>query len=431
MGAGCYDARTHSPNVNPGPDPDGNQDSGLVDPTPHEPSVEICNGFDDNEDGQVDENCVCNPGDTQVCYPLPSYFLGPDVLRRGICRKGTQVCTGPIEFGYWGECNNAVLPQLEVCGDGVDQDCDGSDLPCADAGPPPPDAAEPPDASPPEASPPDAPPVDPPPTYENCDEFTYGEPIAPVDIVWIVDQSGSMGEEIEMVRDNMNNFAQRISGATVDYRVILLARRFSDPDGHEICIPPPLAGRNCADSQRFKQINQHIDSHDALSQYRAAAHRIEGFMRPNSVRHIIVVTDDECQGFLAPCGLSFDSYLRGRSGYEGYTFHSIVGQTSSRCDDNAGGSYSLLSNRTGGVNFDICNSNWSPLYSQLERSVTKPTTRFTLSERPIRGTVVVTFNNAPVSEGTRWRYEQGPNRIVIGNGLPTDGTQISVCYEHY
>jgi hypothetical protein len=271
----------------------------------------------------------------------------------------------------------------------------------------------------------------PPPTEENCDEFTFGRVIAPVDIVCVVDQSGSMGNEIRMVRDNMNDFAGSISSASVDYRVILVATRSNDPDGHEICIRQPLAGPGCSDSSRFRQIDRHVDSHNALPLYRANAHRIEAFMRPNSARHIIVVSDDECEPFFM-CGAGFDLFLSGRDGYEGYTFHSIVGQPSSRCDpDGVGSSYSGLSRRTNGVNFDICNSDWSSLYSQLERSVTRATTKFTLSERPVRGTVEVTFNGAPAAEGSRWRYEERPNQILLGGSLPANGTRISVCYEHY
>ena len=63
----------------------------------------------------------CTPGERTECYEGPSGTA--DV---GICKKGYKEC---VEDGTdWSECREQVLPKAEICGDGVDQDCDGSDL---------------------------------------------------------------------------------------------------------------------------------------------------------------------------------------------------------------------------------------------------------------------------------------------------------------
>ncbi len=81
---------------------------------------EICgNGFDDNHNGLVDENCPCLPGTRQYCYPgTPS--------QAGVagCNWGEQVCTGGEEIGNWGACTGAGHPTPEAC-DGQDNNCDG------------------------------------------------------------------------------------------------------------------------------------------------------------------------------------------------------------------------------------------------------------------------------------------------------------------
>lgn len=98
------------------PDADAMMDSALdTGPT------EVCgNGVDDDDNGLIDDGCSCGDTTTQSCYPGDSADLG-----RGACVAGTQTCTGAGDLSGWGECLGAVLPSEDVCGDGIDQDCNG------------------------------------------------------------------------------------------------------------------------------------------------------------------------------------------------------------------------------------------------------------------------------------------------------------------
>ncbi len=67
--------------------------------SPDAGAVEICDGYDNNGDGQVDEGCSCSIGDTQQCFPGRPGEVLP-------CQAGTQTCTGSgSEFGSWGPCD--------------------------------------------------------------------------------------------------------------------------------------------------------------------------------------------------------------------------------------------------------------------------------------------------------------------------------------
>jgi hypothetical protein len=102
--------------------PDG-PDCDDSDANVHPGATELCNGLDDDCDGEVDETCPCTENDTRPC--------GTD---QGECVAGLETCSA----WAWGACVGATGPVTEVCGDGLDNDCDGVvDNGCsgADAGP--------------------------------------------------------------------------------------------------------------------------------------------------------------------------------------------------------------------------------------------------------------------------------------------------------
>jgi hypothetical protein len=73
------------------------------------PTLEDCNGIDDNCDGIIDNL------PSRACYDGPAGTRGV-----GACRDGTQSCAS----GAWGACVGAFKPNPEAC-NGMDDDCNG------------------------------------------------------------------------------------------------------------------------------------------------------------------------------------------------------------------------------------------------------------------------------------------------------------------
>ncbi len=74
--------------------------------------TEICDGFDNDCDSSIDEGCPCTVGEIYEC--------GFSV---GICVPGYQECIQEGGSSYLGECIGGVMPEPEICGDGLDNNC--------------------------------------------------------------------------------------------------------------------------------------------------------------------------------------------------------------------------------------------------------------------------------------------------------------------
>ncbi len=69
---------------------------------------------------EVEEVGGCSEGVTRACQTSLD----------GICSEGEETCSAE----EWGPCEQTVFPETETCGNGIDEDCDGSDLQCPSEG---------------------------------------------------------------------------------------------------------------------------------------------------------------------------------------------------------------------------------------------------------------------------------------------------------
>ena len=243
----------------------------------------------------------------------------------------------------------------------------------------------------------------------------------PVDVIFVIDNSGSMSEEIAAVRHNIDqDFAAIIEDSGVDYRVIMLSL-FGEGGGTAVCIDPPLGGADCAkglestNGPRYFHYNQEIGSNDALCQILdtldrgqpRAPHGFQDWLRPEAAKAFVLVTDDSArcsytddqqQVVIGADGadpfedaLTFHAALRAKSPkfFGGrYQFFSIVGFSSSTSDPRAlfpyepldptpcstapaaGLSYQALSIATDALRYPVCEGrSFDAVFQVLARSV--------------------------------------------------------------
>jgi hypothetical protein len=282
---------------------------------------------------------------------------------------------------------------------------------------------------------------------------------AKVDIIFVIDDSGSMIAEMTQIKTNVNTFAQAIGTSGLDYQVLFIVKKATSAGqvGNVICVPPPLGGPNCADNAPlFHHINQDVQSSNSLSlvlstyDSATAALAWNKYLRADSWKVFVEVTDD--QSYVSAA--SFDQQLLAKApaGMFGtaqarrYIFHSICGWqegtaplSATKCTTavNTGSEYQKLSQLTGGIVDSVCKTDYSGVLNNLAKGIvaklacelTVPTTatsdptKVVVQHTPSTGAAQkleqVTDAAKCASFPNGWYYDDNatPTRVLLCSGI--------------
>lgn len=204
------------------------------------------------------------------------------------------------------------------------------------------------------------------------------------DIIFAVDTSGSMGDESEFVKQNLNAFSTQISGSGIDARVIMLAERPLDffplpcggpiPCPPGICIDPPLGSGNCpADDNppAYHHPTSDIGSTDALTQIVDLYGSYGNVLRANTNKYIVIITDDNAQ---APNIDDATTFLNTFTALDpaklsGVTVHAIYCFDGNGDCVQKGQAYEDLVNLTGGIHGNLALQDFQPIFNAVANNV--------------------------------------------------------------
>jgi hypothetical protein len=200
---------------------------------------------------------------------------------------------------------------------------------------------------------------------------------APVDVVWAIDSSSSMGGEQRRVNENLSRFAQSFTSAGVDARVVIVNKC-------DIAAQTALGG-----DARYLWVEQTINSRNSLVKLLSSFEDWRPHLRANAPTHIIVVTDDDSS---IP-GADFRTQMEAKLGHP-FFLHAIASEDvgsgepcmAKNCQQDQGACggipslnpckasqpglvYYDLAKQTGGEEISICEDDWSNVFARLETAV--------------------------------------------------------------
>ena len=181
---------------------------------------------------------------------------------------------------------------------------------------------------------------------------------AAVDVVWVIDSSGSMRNERDTIQRGLNAFARAVAEASIDMRVVVIT------DRKDFDVPAPLG----QDPQHFQLLDRKVGSHDALETFIKEFDDYADFLRPEAKLELIAVTDDESR-------LSATAFIADMGARAGKPFrlHAIASERVGKdaCDGakKPGDEYYAAAMLTEGLTLSVCNDVTPALFDTLSGSV--------------------------------------------------------------
>ncbi len=290
------------------------------------------------------------------------------------------------------------------------------------------------------------------------------------DVLFVVDNSGSMGEEQSALASNFGSFIQHAISLQVDYHIGVVTTEVNSAESNRGNPPrdilpgvlvqapgrPKIITNTTPNVTAAFQDNVNVgtccsDEQEAgleaawmtLSEPNITDPGMNGgFLREDAKLYIICVSDEQDQSRGDPdFYVDFFSSIKGYRNTEMLKVSAIVGDANSGCTGGGGSAesgsrYIEVANRTGGIFQSICTNNWSQALQNLGIDAFAAIREFPLSRPAEGGSISVTVNGSAVPQAScagcadGWTYYADTNSIYFGdNVVPDRGDVIEVRYE--
>ncbi|MCB9791995.1 MAG: choice-of-anchor D domain-containing protein [Alphaproteobacteria bacterium] len=270
---------------------------------------------------------------------------------------------------------------------------------------------------------------------ENSDVFE--QPInGATDILFAVDWSGSMYDDLQNVENNFESFITTLSSMDADYHVAVVTAdngcfngaynyidsSYSEADQQAI-FSTMLHGSVGANTERaFMLLEAALQSSNIGS-----GGCNEGFYRDDATLSLVGVTDEPEQS-TNPYSYYVNVFRSMKENPDDVVIHAIAGDYPTGCGSaQAGTGLYEATVATGGLFLSICATDFGAHLEQLAEGSAADLTSFELSDFPAPSTITVIVDSIQVNSG--WTYDADANAVQFdADAVPEGGSIIEVDY---
>lgn len=264
-----------------------------------------------------------------------------------------------------------------------------------------------------------------------------------VDVLFVMDNSGSMMEEQAALAQNFPTFLSSAIAQGIDFQIGVTTTGVDPSSGGWTTCPGGVqggeAGRlfpvvgtspriitaqtpnpHAVFSNNINVGTCHWDEKGLEAARLAVTEPLKsgsnaGFVRADAKLALVFVSDEEDYS-TQPSSFYLSAFIAAKGGDQSkVTASAIVGPANLGACPTAsasGSRYAYVANQLGGVVQSICAPDWSQVLSSIASSVFQGRARFNLSRTPVASSIVVTVDGVVA---TGWTYDAASNDVVFGN----------------
>ncbi len=263
------------------------------------------------------------------------------------------------------------------------------------------------------------------------------------DVLWVVDNSCSMGDEQGKLGDDFSYFHSIINAAGVDYRLATVTTDNyyfqggtkvidnNTPNGASVFESNCNLGTSGSGTERGM-----YEAWEALSLAVNNSYPNDGFYRVDAGLRIVFVSDEnDDSGNWSGYTANFQSLklnpdhviLSAICGTDGFNAVSCSG-AGGYADPGSG--YVEGVNQTGGILASICDADWSSALTNMAWMTINLADTFALTYQAIPNTIEVYVNGVLITTG--WSYDPLLNAVVFDPAyVPDDGDNVEIDYGYF
>jgi len=252
--------------------------------------------------------------------------------------------------------------------------------------------------------------------------------ISKADILFVIDNSCSMGEEQEDLAAEAEDFINTLITKGTDFQIgIVTTDNWVDVVG----LITPLSADPVGEFAAGVMVGTGGNAFEKGQEYAMQALDLGSlsssrYGREDAALSVVVVSDEDDQSPLTE--IEYNDYFFSIKDPDLFFFHTITGTDISCVSSDVGLRYITQSTMTGGSVLDICGS-WGNNLTTIANSNYIIEDIYPLTKTAVRGTVEVFLDGTPLKSG--WYYDTGSNSVILEDKSLVVGNELfQIMYDY-